>query len=514
MNKQTLRSLLSHIKDGLWILALVGLPLSSFPYYARWANIQMLVTPFSMLPLTVLAIFWFLPYLLRRGKLPLETTPIFFFILAAVVSSAAVFFMDIPSFKGRTILGQELRTFVTLGVGVLFYLLTTSFSLDEKGLQKTLRWITIGGIVMIAWTIFQSYFIVRYQADYPRWFITIRDALVYQRAPVQGGLRTTGLAYESSWFTHMLVILYFPLWIASAVQRTSSFKFRLFKFITLEHILLVLGLLVFALASPRISFVALMMIVLFFFVKFNIWLYKRIIHPIDERQTISLQHPRLLHIMVATSMVVVMVAFYLGVGLGLLKLGSHRDWRLELIFTNPPQMEEIQKILVLDDNTLINLSSRFAFMERTIYWVTGANVFNDYPLLGVGLGNSGFFALQKMPYQAYMTYEIRDALFRAVTLTNTKNMWTRLLSETGLVGFGIFALWLWIAWRSATTTLKSRSPVLRWTGCMGQLALLAYLVEGFSIDSFAMPYLWVVMGLIASAGMISRKMDGPTVPGK
>lgn len=513
MNKSTFRSLLAHAGDALWFLALVGLPIISFPYYARVANIQMLVTPFSMLPLAILALLWFIPYVFRHGKSPIETTPIFFFVMAAVVSSAAIFFFEIPTFKGRSILGQELRIFLTLGVGLLFYLLTATYPRDEEKLQKTLRWITIGGAVLIGWTLLQAYFIIVHDVDYPRWFITIRDALVYQRYQSQVSIRTSGLAYESSWFTHMLVILYLPLWIASAVQHTSSFKVRLFKVITVEHVLLFFGMIVFMLASPRISLVALMLIALFFFVKIILRLYQRIIRGIEQKRIQPIRHPRLLRTGIGALLVIGVLAISLGAGIGLLKLGSTRDWRLELIFTNPPQPEEILKVLTLDDNTLIDLSNRFAFMERTIYWVTGANVFNDYPLLGVGLGNSGFFALQKVPHQAFYSYEIRDALFRAVTLMNTKNIWTRLLSETGLVGFGIFAAWLWVAWRSAATTLKSRSVTLRWVASMGQLALVAYLAEGFSIDSFAMPYLWVFMGLIASAGMISRKVDAPsTIP--
>ena len=39
----------------------------------------------------------------------------------------------------------------------------------------------------------------------------------------------------------------------------------------------------------------------------------------------------------------------------------------------------------------------------------------------------------------------------------------------------------------------------------GQLALLAFIGEGFSIDSFAMPYLWVIAGLIAAIALISRR---------
>jgi len=42
-------------------------------------------------------------------------------------------------------------------------------------------------------------------------------------------------------------------------------------------------------------------------------------------------------------------------------------------------------------------------------------------------------------------------------------------------------------------------------GLAGKLFIFAYLVEGFSMDSFAMPYLWVMTGLIASGSKIYRQ---------
>jgi hypothetical protein len=39
----------------------------------------------------------------------------------------------------------------------------------------------------------------------------------------------------------------------------------------------------------------------------------------------------------------------------------------------------------------------------------------------------------------------------------------------------------------------------------GQLGLIAFIGEGFSIDSFAMPYIWVTAGLIAASGWVYRK---------
>ncbi len=41
------------------------------------------------------------------------------------------------------------------------------------------------------------------------------------------------------------------------------------------------------------------------------------------------------------------------------------------------------------------------------------------------------------------------------------------------------------------------------------LFLLAFMLEGFSVDSFAMPYLWVGAGLLSSAAMLARTSSDP-----
>jgi hypothetical protein len=47
--------------------------------------------------------------------------------------------------------------------------------------------------------------------------------------------------------------------------------------------------------------------------------------------------------------------------------------------------------------------------------------------------------------------------------------------------------------------------VLQTAALAGQLSLIAFIGEGFSIDSFAMPYLWVTIGLVAAASWSYRK---------
>ncbi len=189
-----------------------------------------------------------------------------------------------------------------------------------------------------------------------------------------------------------------------------------------------------------------------------------------------------------------------------------RDPRMALVFTYPPTWPEIGRLLMLDEQTWMLVSRRFRFLERVVYWISGWRVFNDYPLFGVGLGNSGSFFLDKMPYLGWTSIEVRYLLSGAPFLPNIKSLWVRLLAETGLVGFSIFSAWLVTLWRSTFRTLRSSLPWHRVMAFVCQLMLVALIAEGFSIDSFALPYLWLVAGLAAAAGSSHRKIIGRTLP--
>jgi len=44
-------------------------------------------------------------------------------------------------------------------------------------------------------------------------------------------------------------------------------------------------------------------------------------------------------------------------------------------------------------------------------------------------------------------------------------------------------------------------------GIFGILAIIALLFEGFSLDTFGLPYYWIALGLIASVYRSKKKND-------
>jgi hypothetical protein len=169
--------------------------------------------------------------------------------------------------------------------------------------------------------------------------------------------------------------------------------------------------------------------------------------------------------------------------------------------------QRFERLLSLQDINLnlFELALRVDFAERVVYWANGLQTFARYPLLGVGLGNTGFFFAQHLPVIAGALNEITYVLTYEYYLPNVKSFWVRLLSETGLIGFSLFCTWFYILWRGAKHLERQANHEFRLFGWMAFFVIVAFLAEGFSIDSFALPYMWVSLGMVTAASAIARK---------
>jgi len=497
-------TILEKVCEVLWALALICLPITTFPLFSAPTNA--LVSPLSILPFSFLLLIWGLPFILRKGKIPRESLPILVFALVVIFSCALAFFTLIPGFKGKSIAGQEVRALFTLAVGLTFYLVTTTWVKDTNILRKSWKYITFGGIISLAWTGVQAFYIFRHYDQYPHWLVQVQSwiAILSPSFMAKTG-RVSGLTYEASWFAHQMVLVYLPIWMAASFHRTSAFRFRLFG-ISAENVLLVFGLGAFFLSSPRIGLVSLFLMVFYFFLRVNLAGHRRIVENISKRNFYLAWKSSFFKktaIRVIPGLLIILV--YGLIFIGALYIVSQRDWRLSILVSEPPSTQEIIGLLTLDQSILLQLSHRFIFLERMVYWLNGWNIFTQHPWFGVGLGNAGFFFPKLAPALGWSSYEIRNVLYYMVQLPNVKSLWFRLLAETGLVGFSVFLTWFYILFQSSRFSQHHHDSSIKTFALAGQLSLLAFIGEGFSIDSFAMPYLWVIAGLIAAIAVIVRR---------
>ena len=484
----------------LWFLVIIGLPITSFPLLGQITGA--IVAPFSAIPLAVLLVAWLVPYVIDGGIFPAEKIPLMYFILIALVISSLAFFLNGYYSQGRDFFDQSLRAFVTVGIGLSFYLVFSAFPGDEKRIRQTLLFIYIMGALMIPWTLFEITLLRKYTVvqGFPDWVMRLRTALAIQSPNVTFTNRVSGFAYEPSWFVRLLNLVLFPIWLSAVYQRKSIFKWRLWVF-QAEDFLFLAGLVVFGFSSPRVGLIAflasLAFIGIMLLIRLNRWAVDRILKRIKRPP----KHPGLAKVLLGVMIVIIMFTLVGGALVGYITAASSWDSRFKLFVDRYGIIR--QNIFPLTEYRLLYLGRLLAFFERVVFWVGGWEIFNDFPL-GVGLGNAGFYFFESMPGAGMESYEIRNVAFRANYLANTKNLWTRLLAETGFIGLAVFLVWLYILWRSAGLIRHMARPIMKILGLAGQLFLLAFLIESFSMDSFAMPYQWVMTGLISAGAVLAR----------
>ena len=472
-------------------LAVLSLPITSLPLFSRVMGGTQ-VAPASAIFVFILVVGWMPVYLLRGGAFPAEMKPFFLFFIAAIASSAAAFFLPVPHYKDYSILNAEMKALITLVIGCATYVIITIWHRDLPRLTTTLQLVNLSGILILAWSFVELGVILFRGGEYPYLMVRIQQ-LISTRSLYDPGFHTRvgGLTYEPSWLAHQLNLVYLPYWLAATVTGYSSVKKILH--ISLENILLAGGIVILFFTISRIGMAAFLLTIAFVLYRLNAYIIRWMRSQLQGRSLV--QRWRLNRVMPFLLGLIIFILFSSG-ALGLLLLWAHFDPRTA-------------RLLALDalPSNVFDFALKVDFAERVVYWSVGLSVFARFPLLGVGLGNAGFFFLQYIPNLIYRLPEIVNLAFLSNTLPNIKSFWLRLLAETGLVGFSLFTVWQVILWKGSTFLRSNGSVLLRTLGWMGAFAILAFLAEGFSIDSLALPYLWFAMGLITAASAMAREIE-------
>ncbi len=473
------------------------LPFTSIPLLSR-AMGNTTVAPASGVFVLLLVVVWMPVFLLRGGRLPAEMRPFLIFVGVALAASAAAFFLPLPAYKGFTVVKAETKALITLVIGVATYVVIALWPRQSSHFQWILLLVNISGLIILAWSAYQLYYILFKDGNYSVLIVKLQR-LVSSRSLLDVGFRTRvgGFTYEPSWLAHQLNVLYIPYWLAATVTGYSATK--KFLHLSAENVLLAGGIVVMYFTVSRVGELALLLVLAYLFYRLNVrgiaWLQKVIRPRLAGAARLRNLHPErwLLALLILALLVV-----YAGLGAGLLLVLPHIN----------PRLGSLLSLNSIPTN-LFDFSVQINIAERIVYWTIGWDVFGRYPLLGVGLGNTGFFFQQMLPNVGYRLNEVMTLVNNAGDLPNIKSFWLRILAETGLAGFSLFVAWQYLLWQAGKFLRANRSLILRTLGWMGAFALIAFLAEGFSIDSFALPYLWVSTGLLTAASAFARREAAP-----
>ncbi len=462
-----IRANLDKLARSLWAAALFTLPVTSFRYFPVGEGT--LVRPLALYPLVLL-----LPLLLiqwMRGQRPSPwvsglTLLGSFALFALVASSFGSVFDPIP-LRGQTYFGRVIRAWFTLIIGLSFFTSASWMNRSEADLRFTVKWILAGLCLDIAWSGIQA--LTFYTPLLDKVMVTHWQLAFSVRELVRTN-RISGMAYEPSWLAGQIATIYMPLLFAALLTKT-----RITRAKRLEPVLFAISTLLLLATYSRGGLLITVGVAGFVFL-----LIGRDVLKTGWVWFISGFRARAWDLFVRITLVLAMIAVLAG---AVLFLGRKNYFR-RLWETSADTISEY----VVD----INAGARGA------YAIGALAAFDEYPLTGVGLGASGFYIYQNLPDWALTTIpEIARQLDPTNKLyPNPKNIYVRLLAETGLIGFVLFLVFQLGVLGDILNALRG-TGLLRMLGIAGLFAWLAISLYNFTQDSLATPNIWLIPGILA-----------------
>jgi O-antigen ligase len=491
----------------LWALVLVTLPVTSFRFMP-FMGTGTYVRPLAIYPLVIL-----LPVLLlrlKRGEIsrpwPGALTMVLAFLLAALAATAFGATLAPLELRGADFYDRALRAVITLGVGLSFFLAAVWMNQDEADLKFSVRWLMLGLAVDLAWGAIQF---IGLNTGHRQQLYQIQN-LFSVRGLVKNK-RISGFAFEPSWLAGQISTLYLPWLLAALLTRYRALEAnhtpRLARSLVslIEPLLLLLALggvlmtysrsgLFIVLVAALVTFALTGKPALLALWGWVLAGFQRSATP-GRWKTLRASGSRVLLALLIVAMLTGAATFLANKGyIATFFQSDKSDWAAYAVD--------------------VYLGPRLAYATAAL------SAFDKHPLTGVGLGASGFAIYQNMPdWVLAGVPEISEQMAPTSTLyPNPKNLYVRLLTETGLPGLLLFLLFYLILFADCLTLLRNataldmqqgahntQSPTpdmnikRRWLATAGIFALIAIVLQGVSQDSFAMPEMWICLGMLAGA---------------
>ncbi len=457
---------LHNLARGLWAAALLFLPVTSFRYFPAGEGTY--VRPLALYPVAVLMLVLFFDLFRDGSTFPRSGawTPLIGFLLVALAGSLiGVLFAPVPM-RGEDVIGRALRAWASVIIGVAFFAAAVWMNRNEQDLHFSLKWLFAGFILDILWSGLQG--ATFYLHIFPKPLVTHWQRAFSMRELIKTN-RISGLAYEPSWLAGQISTLYLPWLFASLLT-----SYRLTKFKWLEAVLAVCSVILLLATFSRggLLTVAATVIITFFLVG------RSKIRSAWKWFFAGFHHPR--QLVWRLGLVVLIAALCAGTVLFVGQKGYiSRLWN-----TRAASFEDF-----LIQNSA---GARAAY----IWGAMGAYI--EHPWTGVGLGASGFYIYSHLPDWSMTTVpEIARQLSPENTLyPNPKNLYVRLLAETGLIGFFLFIAFQFSLLGEAATALRQITVLGKYIGIAAVFTWLALVFYNMTQDSLAIPDLWINLGIL------------------
>ena len=462
---------LDKITRFLWAAALFTLPITSFRYFPFLGE-STYVRPLSLYPVALLLPLLFIQLIQGKTSLPRADalTPLLGFVLMALAATSIGILLDPLPLRGQGYFGRVIRAWATLAIGLSFFIAAVWMNRNEEDLRFSLKWLLAGFAVDVFWSGVQA--LAFYTPLLKKVTVTHWQRAFSMRELVKTN-RVSGMAYEPAWLAGQIATLYLPWLFASLLTRWHVTRFKWLEIILLGFA----GLLLLATFSRGGLLTAAGASVLTFL------LVGRAELRAGWNWFVSGFQPGN-NWLLRVGLIVLLLTGLTGAVLFL----SQKGYITRLFST---QAESVADFVIENSAG-----------ARAAYTFGALGAYEENPITGVGLGASGFYIYDHLPDWALTTVpEIARQLSPDNNLyPNPKNLYVRLLAETGLVGFFVFIAFLFSVLGDSLTALQSKAPFGRYLGIAGVFSWFAIALYNITQDSFATPNLWINFGILA--GMI------------
>ncbi len=458
----------------LWAAAMLCLPVTSFRWFPGLGETTY-VRPLAFFPLALLLPLLLIGMARKRMALPFASSMVVLLAFGLALLLATVWgALEAPvPLRGQTYWGRSLRAWATLAIGLTFFVCAAWMNQKEDDLRFSVRWLLAGFGLDILWSAVQA--LAFYTPLLAKVTVTHWQLAFSMRELVKTN-RVSGLAYEPAWLAGQIATLYLPWLLASLLTGLHLTRFRwLEAFLLAVSALLLLatysrGGLVTALGAAGLTF----LLTGGGFLRDGWrWLAGGFGPPRREvRAWVTGAGLRLGLIALAGLML-----------LGAASILGQKGYMTRLWNT---QAES------LTDFVIENSAG-----ARAAYTWSALGAYDRLPWLGGGVGASGFYMYRNLPDWALTTVpEIARQLSPANRLyPNPKNLYVRILAESGLLGISLFVAF-WLGLLGDALAFLRRDDWLRFLGIAGLCSWLAISFYNITQDSFATPNMWVNLGLL------------------
>lgn len=453
----------TQISRFLWGAALFTLPVTSFKYFPFLGETTY-VRPLALYPIALLLPLLVIQLFRRKLSFPRAgaLTPLTVFVLVALAATSFGALLDPLPLRGQEYFGRVIRAWATLVIGLSFFIAAIWMNRDEDDLRFSVKWILAGFVMDVLWSGVQS--LAFYTPLLEKVTVTHWQRAFSMRELVKTN-RVSGMAYEPAWLAGQIATIYLPWLFAALLTRIRMTRFKWLE-ILLFGFAWILLLATYSRGGLLAAGGALFLTFL---------LAGR--NEMRLAWNWFMQRGWLLRVGLVAAVAIGLI----GAGLFL----GQKGYIARLFSSDAESVEEF----VIENSA----------GARAAYSAGGMGVYEEHPVLGVGLGASGFYIYDHLPDWALTTVpEIARQLSPENRLyPNPKNMYVRLLAETGFIGLFCFLAYIFSLLGDALLALKDDRPMLRYLGIVGLFSWLAIAIYNVTQDSFATPNIWVNFGILA-----------------